>query len=50
MTITLRPVGRGNWKTITISVEGSRATPMLVRRNDRLTIGGITFRVVSVQA
>lgn len=36
MILTLRPVGRGNWKTLTISVEGSRATPLLVRINDRI--------------
>jgi len=49
VTITLRPVGRGNWKTLTISVEGTRATPLLVRQNDRLHLGGITYRVVSVR-
>ena len=48
MTITLRPVCRGNWKTLTINVEGTRATPLLVRQNDRLYLGGIIYRVVSV--
>lgn len=48
MILTLRPVGRGNWKTLTISVEGSRATPLLVRINDRIPLGGITYRVVAV--
>jgi len=46
--LILRPVGRGNWKLLTIRVEGSRATPLLVQPNDRIPIGGITYRVVSV--
>ena len=50
MTIILRPVGRGNWSTVTVEVAGTRATPLLVRKNDRLTLGGIIYRVVSVQA
>lgn len=48
MILTLRPVGRGNWKTLTIRVEGTRASPILVAKNDRIPIGGITYRVVSV--
>lgn len=50
MTIILRPVGRGNWKPLTITVEGRRASPILVSKNDRLQLGGITFRVVEVRA
>lgn len=48
MILTLRPIGRGNWKTLTIRVEGTRASPILVSKNDRLQLGGITYRVVSV--
>lgn len=50
MILVLRPVGRGNWKTVTIRVEGGRASPILVSRNDRIALGGITFRVVQVSA
>lgn len=50
MTIVLRPVGRGNWRTTIIRVEGDRASPILVARNDSITLGGVTFRVVEVRA
>jgi hypothetical protein len=50
MILTLRPVGRGNWKTVTIRIEGTRALPLLVSVNDRIPLGGITYRIVKVQA
>ena len=50
MTLTLKPVGRGNWKTITMTVDGDRASPLLVKLEDTIEIGGITFRVTEVTA
>lgn len=49
MTLVLRPVGRGNWTPLVLRIEGHRATPILVAKNDRLQLGGITFRVVEVR-
>ena len=50
MTLTLKPIGRGNWTTITMTVEGDRANPLLVKIGDTIEIGGITFRVTEVTA
>lgn len=48
--LTLRPIGRGNWTTVTMMIQGTRATPLLVRVGDKVPVGGIVFRVVRVQA
>lgn len=50
MTLLLRPVGRGNWRPLTIAITGQRAAPLLVRRGHRFELGGIVFRVVEVRA
>jgi hypothetical protein len=46
--LILRPVGRGNWAVTVLSIEGKRAAPMLVRRGDRLPLGGVVYRVAKV--
>lgn len=48
--LTLRPIGRGNWRTVTMKIDGARAAPLLVRVGDKVPVGGIVFRVVRVQA
>ena len=48
--LILRPVGKGNWKPITMTIDGARAAPLLVRVGDKVPVGGIVFRVVRVQA
>lgn len=50
MTLILKPIGRGNWTTITMVVEGDRASPLLVKVGDTFQIGGVTFRVTEVRA
>ena len=50
MTLTLKPVGRGNWTTITMTVEGDRAAPLLVKVEDTITIGGVVFRITEIKA
>lgn len=50
MTLTLKPCGRGSWTPMVLRFEGKRASPLLVRKGDRITIGGITFRVCEVSA
>ena len=46
--LILRPVGRGNWKTAQLSVDGDRAQPLLVKVGDKFTLAGVTWRVVKV--
>ena len=46
--VTLKPVGRGNWTPVTLTVDGRHAAPLTVR--DRLVLGGVTFRICAVRA
>lgn len=46
--LILRPIGRGNWKTAQLSVDGDRAQPLLVKVGDKFTLAGVTWRVVKV--
>lgn len=48
--VILKPVGRGNWTPVTLTVEGRHAAPLTVRVGDRLVLGGVTFRVCGVTA
>lgn len=50
MTLTLKPIGRGNWTTITMIVTGDRASPLLVKVGDQITIGGAVFRITEIKA
>ncbi len=46
--LVLRPKGRGNWRTLTVSIKGDRASPLLIRRGQEITLGGVTFRISKV--
>lgn len=48
MTLILRPSGRGNWAPVTMAIDGSRATPLLVRAGQKITLGDVVFRIVKV--
>ena len=48
--LILKPIGRGNWKPVTLNVDGRHAAPLTVRVGDRLVLGGVTFRVCGVSA
>ena len=50
MTLTLKQVGHGNWKTLTMTVDGDRASPLLVKLEDTITIGGVVFRITEIKA
>lgn len=50
MTLILRPVGRGNWATVVLTVGGRRAPPPLYfALGQRIPLGGSVFRVVEVR-
>jgi hypothetical protein len=46
--LVLKPKGRGNWAQITLAIEGKRASPLLIRAGQLLTLGGIVFRICRV--
>ena len=50
MKLYLVPPGRGNWAPIVLTVErkGKALQPMFIQRNQRLPLGGVTYRISKV--
>lgn len=48
MTIVCKPRGRGNWRTVTLAVEGAHVLPMLVRAGQTINLGGVVLRICRV--
>jgi hypothetical protein len=48
MQLVLRPVGRGNWSPLVMSLEGKRLGELVLRVDDRLALGGRVLRVAQV--
>lgn len=48
MTLILRPIGRGNWTTTRMHIDGGHALPLLFRVGQRLPLGGVVFRICEV--
>ena len=46
--LILRPPGRGNWAPLILAVEGKRAAPLLIRKGQRLPLGGVIYRIAKV--
>ncbi len=46
--LVLKPKGRGNWTPIVLTVDGDRATPLLVKVGETVTLAGIVFRICKV--
>lgn len=46
--LVLRPKGRGNWTPLIVAIEGKRASPLLVRSGQMLTLGGVVYRIAKV--
>jgi hypothetical protein len=46
--LTLKPAGRGNWKSIVMAIEGERASPLLIRAGQLLELGGVVWRICKV--
>lgn len=49
MTVIVKPIGRGNWETLTLVVTGSRAQPLVVTVGETFDLGGVTWRVIEVR-
>lgn len=50
MTLILRPLGRGNWRTTRMQIDGGHALPLPFRVGQLLPMGGVTFRICEVIA
>lgn len=48
--LVLRPLGRGNWATLRMVLDGSRAQPLLFRVGSTIVLAGLTFRICEVHA
>lgn len=48
MTLILRPIGRGNWRPTRMQIDGGHALPLLFRVGQRLSLGGVEFRISEV--
>jgi|GEM_PF-2111615 len=50
MQLTLRPVGRGNWQPVVLTIKPGRNSPLplYVERWQRVQLGGQWYRVVEV--
>ena len=47
--LILKPIGRGKWRPMSIEIDERRVPPMFVTVGQRITIGGIVFRVAAVR-
>jgi len=46
MTLILRPIGRGNWRPLTVAVDGAwLPPPMYFAVGQRIELGGCLFRI-----
>lgn len=49
LALIMRPVGRGNWKSIEVRVRGKHIPPpLMLQPGERVTIGQTVMRVVAV--
>lgn len=46
--LILKPKGRGRWTPITMAIEGPRASPLLIRAGQLITLGGVVWRICRV--
>lgn len=44
----LKPKGRGNWNSVTMTLDGARAAPLLFRVGQLMPLGGVLFRISKV--
>jgi hypothetical protein len=47
--LILRPQGRGNWSVLRLTVNGPRASPLLVCKGQTINLGGVVFRICEVK-
>lgn len=47
--LILKPIGRGKWRPMPIEIDERRVPPLFVTVGQRITIGGVVFRVAEVR-
>ncbi len=47
--LILKPRGRGNWSVLTVEIDGERASPLLIRVGQLITLGDVVFRICEVR-
>jgi hypothetical protein len=50
LTVLCKPVGRGNWASLSLSYIGPQMAPFVVRIGERFELAGVTWRVCEVKA
>lgn len=50
MTLVLKPLGRGNWATLRMTLEGSRAQALLFQVGAIIVLAGLRYRICKVTA
>jgi hypothetical protein len=48
--LVLKPVGRGNWSALRVTLDGTRAQPLLFRVGSTIELAGLLFRICEVHA
>jgi hypothetical protein len=47
--LVLKPIGRGKWRPMPIEIDVRRVPPLFVSIGQRITIGGVVFRVAEIR-
>lgn len=50
MSVTCKPVGRGNWASLVLTYAGPQMAPFVVRVGEQFNLAGIVWRVCKVEA
>jgi hypothetical protein len=48
MTLLLKPRGRGNWNTVTMTVKGKGVLPIYFYVGVSVVLGGVDYRICAV--
>lgn len=49
MTLLAKPQGRGNWRPLTIKLDGPLLGAIVIRPGERITLGGVIYRICEVR-
>jgi hypothetical protein len=47
--LTLKPKGRGNWRTTTVQISGAHQLPFMFSVGQLISLGGVVFRICEVK-
>lgn len=49
MILVLKPIGRGRWRTMEITIDERRVPPMVVSVGQKIQIGDVVFRICEIR-